>query len=668
VVWVLLVCFCFCSNALADETGNILGNTANDWTGNRTYCSSSSCWGGYSGGQTPSFSEDGTIRWGYGGGGLEQNVAINSVLAANTGISVEGYRYSWQIKNYNANTQSGSPQDPLQIKVTFYDNNNQVVETKTYDYSYSIPSWTWFSGTEWFQSSYLADELNSVSLYAEGDDAGYWAGWYGPEFGDYSISLIYSVDACISDPLSSTDCPGYADAYLDMMCTADTLYDPTCPGYAESYALANVVNSPTSNTNDGSTNVDDGSTVNTGGGAIANDGSVDETSIATAGVAETTTTNEVVAEPIVAQTEPTNTGSQQNVTQEVIASTPTQETVGKSTETQTKEVAVVEEKKEDPQQAQLEEANSMELDKMSPREVLGVLSKLGIVGNPQTNGVGNPTGLGGGPDTIGGTIETEGGTISSSPLPNVVQQSIANSSADSQTDGSMAGPNDGSYSNGAPESKVELSASSLPNSGMPDSMSASDFGVQADGSYSMLAEIEGAVYQITFDAPEQSQNPSATGGDPTRDLNSVFGGPELIVDNTKVTEYAEEQNGRHETFARRMIRERIMEINQDIAKMNTSENLAEGDEKYVQEITEESYAETDALSTSDVNQQEFVESMNTTEIVAYEQKEIVEVEFYVQRDIYKTELPANARGLRNGLAQQLLHEKMIEMQYNKENE
>lgn len=113
--------------------------------------------------------------------------------------------------------------------MTFYDNNNQIVETKTWDYGYSIPDWTWFGGTEWFKSPLLADELNSVSLFVEGDDAGYWAGYYGTEFGSYSINLLYSVDACVSDPLSSTDCPGYADAYLDMMCKADALYDSTCP-------------------------------------------------------------------------------------------------------------------------------------------------------------------------------------------------------------------------------------------------------------------------------------------------------------------------------------------------------------------------------------------------------------------------------------------------------
>jgi hypothetical protein len=32
-----------------------------------------------------------------------------------------------------------------------------------------------------------------------------------------------------------------------------------------------------------------------------------------------------------------------------------------------------------------------------------------------------------------------------------------------------------------------------------------------------------------------------------------------------------------------------------------------------------------------------------------------------------TQVPESRKGLRNGLAQQLLHEKMVDMQYNKEN-
>jgi hypothetical protein len=42
-------------------------------------------------------------------------------------------------------------------------------------------------------------------------------------------------DICISNPLSSPSCPGYASAYFNQQCTISALYDPTCPGYAAAY-------------------------------------------------------------------------------------------------------------------------------------------------------------------------------------------------------------------------------------------------------------------------------------------------------------------------------------------------------------------------------------------------------------------------------------------------
>lgn len=40
------------------------------------------------------------------------------------------------------------------------------------------------------------------------------------------------TDACVTNPLSSPSCPGYATAYLSQQCTINALYDPSCPGYA----------------------------------------------------------------------------------------------------------------------------------------------------------------------------------------------------------------------------------------------------------------------------------------------------------------------------------------------------------------------------------------------------------------------------------------------------
>lgn len=55
----------------------------------------------------------------------------------------------------------------------------------------------------------------------------------------------YFSNQCSLNPLYDRTCPGYAEAYFNQQCTANALYDRTCPGYAEAYALAHVVAAPT---------------------------------------------------------------------------------------------------------------------------------------------------------------------------------------------------------------------------------------------------------------------------------------------------------------------------------------------------------------------------------------------------------------------------------------
>jgi hypothetical protein len=51
---------------------------------------------------------------------------------------------------------------------------------------------------------------------------------------------------CTLSPLYATDCDGYAEAYLLQQCNINPLYDKSCAGYAEAYALANIINVPPS--------------------------------------------------------------------------------------------------------------------------------------------------------------------------------------------------------------------------------------------------------------------------------------------------------------------------------------------------------------------------------------------------------------------------------------
>jgi len=48
-------------------------------------------------------------------------------------------------------------------------------------------------------------------------------------------SFEYTPDPCTVNPLSSTTCPGYQQAYHDQQCTVNPLYASDCPGYTAAY-------------------------------------------------------------------------------------------------------------------------------------------------------------------------------------------------------------------------------------------------------------------------------------------------------------------------------------------------------------------------------------------------------------------------------------------------
>ena len=193
------------------ETGDILDPST--ISGSYESCSGSDCWAGTSGGPNPSWN-GGTARWSYGMQSLTWTTAINQALQE-SGLQIDGYQYEWIVKNYNAvSTQTQSSPDHLIITLNIYNTDNEVVHTKKFDYSYSISDWTSFTGVEYLDQSLTTANLSDLSISAYGDDHGYWAGHYGPEFdvSASSINLIYSyapIDPCDSIPVIDPTCPNY---------------------------------------------------------------------------------------------------------------------------------------------------------------------------------------------------------------------------------------------------------------------------------------------------------------------------------------------------------------------------------------------------------------------------------------------------------------------------
>lgn len=174
------------------------------------------CWNGTSGGNIPNWS--GTAAyWGYGGGILRWTSAINTALET-AGMQIDGFGYTWYVKNFDTNyvEEQNDGDDYMRISVRIYDKDGNEVWGKQYNLDGTY-GWTNFRGTEWFDESLVADNLGDVIIRAEGDDPGYWAGYYGPEF-DVSrsyVKFIYSpipLDPCDEVPVVDPSCENFIGA------------------------------------------------------------------------------------------------------------------------------------------------------------------------------------------------------------------------------------------------------------------------------------------------------------------------------------------------------------------------------------------------------------------------------------------------------------------------
>jgi hypothetical protein len=189
--------------------------------------------GGYSGGSSPAYNAGtNTIIFGYTQQTAVYNYAFSQALQ-NAGLVIGGYAYSWKINNNDANTGT------LSGKFTLKDLSGSALQSYVYTYNNRTigdsENFQVFSGTQWFNKNYPSSQISSFSLEWTGKDDRFWAGYYGPRVRDPSIQLKYLVDVCGSNPLSSPECPGYAEAYKTQQCNANSLYDSSCPGYTVAY-------------------------------------------------------------------------------------------------------------------------------------------------------------------------------------------------------------------------------------------------------------------------------------------------------------------------------------------------------------------------------------------------------------------------------------------------
>lgn len=162
---------------------------------------------------------------------MGQIIGINNVLGS-SGLQVNGYTFQYDAKTTSEN---GGGSDPLTSSSFLKDGSgNTLLST---NYQHGVHDWQTFSVSRTLTNPYSISGGGTVGVQFSGYDQGYWAGLYGPQVRNVSLRLNYSVgeDPCIKDPLSSTSCPGYAEAYKSQQCSINPLYDTTCPGYAQAY-------------------------------------------------------------------------------------------------------------------------------------------------------------------------------------------------------------------------------------------------------------------------------------------------------------------------------------------------------------------------------------------------------------------------------------------------
>jgi hypothetical protein len=180
-------------------------------------------------------------------GSVAQSIVINNALSG-SGINVTGIQYGWRFAIYCNNPVGGNTStcqngtgavDTLTANVNVTNTGGSTVFDRTHVYNTS--KWSWISEAQDvnFTSTPLAS-MGNINIRFTGTDGGASTGepYMGPTLSTIYARLKYgveTVDPCIANPLSSTSCAGYRQAYTTQQCSANSLYSTACPGYAAAY-------------------------------------------------------------------------------------------------------------------------------------------------------------------------------------------------------------------------------------------------------------------------------------------------------------------------------------------------------------------------------------------------------------------------------------------------
>lgn len=227
----MFVYFMLVGSVYADTTPNLIGGS---WNNVITGTHPNNC---CTGGPGPLYDPaTGIIHFSYGLTAVHQVIAINQALSG-SGIQINGWNWGYDIRNMNGTGGGQSGTDTINV-TSFMTNSAGYIIQRSDQYFNTQFDWTRFSGTEVLYSPVSLENAGSLGIQFVSSDSGFWAGYYGPQISNVSLSANYTsvpVDPCTNDPLSSPSCPGYATAYYDQQCSINPLYATSCPGYYQAY-------------------------------------------------------------------------------------------------------------------------------------------------------------------------------------------------------------------------------------------------------------------------------------------------------------------------------------------------------------------------------------------------------------------------------------------------
>jgi hypothetical protein len=203
----LFLFFMMVGSVYADTTGNLIGGTWNNVT-NGTH-PNDCC----TGGPGPLYdSNTNTIHFSYGLTAVHQVQAINQALSG-SGIQINGWNWGYDLRNMDgvAGNQNRTT-DTINVTSFITNSAGQIVQQSDQYYNTQF-DWTRFSGTVNLNTNLGLADAGSLGIQFVANDGGYWAGYYGPQVRDVSLSANYTVDQCAVNPQSSPTCPGFKTYY-----------------------------------------------------------------------------------------------------------------------------------------------------------------------------------------------------------------------------------------------------------------------------------------------------------------------------------------------------------------------------------------------------------------------------------------------------------------------